>query len=88
MPVIPLTQLELSRARRDMQKAMSAGDWQSVGKLDSTLDQVMDSATGDDDRDIGSLLNEMGSLLNIYKQLMKECQDQQSLVSSDQSSSK
>jgi len=88
MPVIPLSQLELTRARRDMEKAMDAGDWQRVGKLDGSLDRVMDCATGDDDRDIGSLLNEMGNLLQVYKQLMKTCEDQEHLLATDQSSSK
>jgi len=88
MPVIPLSQLELSRARRDMEKAMDAGDWQQVGELDSSLDRVMDCATGDDGRDIGSLLNEMGNLLQVYKQLMKTCEEQELRLPSDQSSSK
>ncbi len=83
MSVIPFSQLELSRTRRDLEKALQSGDWQSVGTLDKQLDGMMDSATNDAERDIGSLLNEMGNLLSLYKQMMDACQEQEQQLKSE-----
>lgn len=85
MPLIPYSQVELSRVRRDIEKAMSSGDWSSVGQLDSKLDKIMDTATTDSNRDISSLLNEMGQLLNLYKQLMETCHERKRQLASEQS---
>jgi hypothetical protein len=83
MSVIPFSQLELSRTRRDLEKALHSGDWQSVGTLDKRLEVVMDAAATDVNRDIGSLLGEMGSLINLYKEMMDVCHEQEQQLKLD-----
>lgn len=83
MSVIPFSQLELSRTRRDLERALQSGDWQSIGSLDKRLDVVMDSAATDTNRDIGSLLGEMSSLLSLYKEMMEVCHEQEQQLKLD-----
>lgn len=77
MPVIPSSQLELSRTRRDLSQAMHKGDWSEVSALDVRLGEVLARASEDDGRDTGALLTELGNLLGLYKDMMKACHEQE-----------
>lgn len=77
MSLIPSSQFELSRTRRDLKVAMKSRDWGEVSELDGKLLNAIDVATMDEQRDIGSLLNEMGELLKVYKELIQACHEQE-----------
>lgn len=83
MPVIPLSQFELSRTRRDISEAVQRADWQAVSVLDRQLGEVLETATGDTGRDNLKILDEMTRLLQLYKQVMKTCHEQQQQLSSE-----
>mgnify|MGYP000017624461 CR=1 FL=1 len=74
MSVVPSSQFELSRLRRDLSKAVSCGDWAAVAVLDDQLDKALEGATNDKQCDALKVLNEMHRLLTLYKEIMDACE--------------
>jgi len=73
MAVVPVSQLSLMRKRRQLKDLMEAGDWNEVLKVESELFADIDQAVTDPDRSSKELLNELGSVIRVYKELSEAC---------------
>ena len=74
MSVIPFSQLSLSRTRKQLAGALDDDNWESVSSLDKNLIQALNKAAEDPDRDANALINELGHILSVYKELVEGCQ--------------
>ncbi|MFT6388331.1 MAG: hypothetical protein ACJAUP_001711 [Cellvibrionaceae bacterium] len=73
MSVIPMSQLSLMRVRRELKQLMGSGKWQKIIAIEADLFIEMDSAVQDAERSPKELLNELGQVVNLYKELSNLC---------------
>ncbi len=73
MSVIPMSQLSLMRKRRELKALLEAGQWQKIVEVEADLFHEIDSAVQDDERSPKELLNELGQVINLYKELSDLC---------------
>ena len=73
MAVIPTSQFELCRQRRQLNAALDSGEWESVGALDKALIELVNKAADDPDRNLPELLKELRSVVLLYKDMLQQC---------------
>ena len=73
MSVVPHSQFQLSRQRRQLQTALLQGDWRDIMEREKQLIAGLDEATEDPSRDLDSLLGEMQQVLALYKRMVEQC---------------
>jgi len=71
MNLVPVSQLNLVRARREMEKAYQAGDWQGVQDWDQMVALQLNQAFDDPDRDHKMLVSELEKILLLYSQMVR-----------------
>jgi hypothetical protein len=70
MNIVPVSQLNLARARREMEKSYNSGDWQAVQGWDQLVAQELNQAFDDPARDHKMLASELEKILSLYSQMM------------------
>jgi len=73
MSVIPMSQLSLMRKRRELKELMEAGQWQKILVIEADLFTEIDMAVKDAERSPKELLNELGEVVKLYKELSSLC---------------
>jgi len=71
MNIVPVSQLNLARARREMEKSYDCGDWQAVQNWDRLVAQELNQAFDDPDRDHQTLVSELEKILALYSQMVR-----------------
>ena len=72
MAVITRSHFELARARKALQKAFDAGNWQAVAKCDKSLGASLNSAFDDSQVDSVALVYEMERIIHLYAEVLDE----------------
>lgn len=70
MNVVSLTHLNLRRARKQMEQAFHAGDWDAVKEWDALMTSQLTSAFDDPQRDNSRLVAELESVLELYAEMV------------------
>lgn len=73
MSLIPMSQLSLMRKRRELKKLIESGEWHKIVEIEADLFTEIDSAVQDAERSPKELLNELGQVINLYKELSALC---------------
>lgn len=73
MAVIPETQLQLVRQRRELQRAFDRRDWVRVKAMDTELLNALSIADDDSNKDPATLLNELRQVVGLYRSIVDEC---------------
>ncbi len=73
MSVIPMSQLSLMRKRRELAELMKAGEIAKIIEVESDLFDEIDTAVQDSERSPRALLNELGQVIKLYKDLSNLC---------------
>jgi len=73
MSVVPKTQVSLTRRRRELKALMEQGQWSDVINMETDLFAEMDLAVQDPERSPKALLNELGSVIRVYRELSDLC---------------
>jgi len=73
MSVIPMSQLSLMRKRRELKALIESCEWQKIKTVEADLFVEIDSAVQDDSRAPKELLNELGQVISLYKELSDLC---------------
>lgn len=76
MSVVPLSHLNLCRARKELSSALQQLDWQAIGGLDHNLAEALNSAADDPLCDKLALMSELEKVLSLYRELIKGCRRQ------------
>lgn len=71
MNIVPVSQLNLARARREMEKSYSSGDWQAVQDWDQLVALQLSQAFDDPARDHKMLVAELEKILSLYSQMVR-----------------
>jgi hypothetical protein len=71
MSVVPVSQLNLARARREMEKSYKTGDWQAVQDWDQLVALQLSQAFDDPARDHKMLVGELEKVLELYSQMVR-----------------
>lgn len=70
MNIVPVTQLNLIRARREMEKSYISGDWQAVQDWDQVVALQLSQAFDDPARDHKLLAAELEKILSLYSKMV------------------
>ena len=73
MTVIPQSQLVLMRKRKKLHGLMEAHKWGEVAAIEAELFREINIAVQDENRSPKELLAELGSVINLYKELSILC---------------
>lgn len=73
MSVIPVSQLSLMRKRRELNDLIKVGDLQKIIEVEADLFNEIDTAVQDSERSPKALLNELGQVVKLYRQLSDLC---------------
>ncbi len=76
MSVVPLSQLNLCRARKELSSALQQFDWPAIGGLDQNLAAALNSAADDPHCDKLALMSELEKVLTLYRELIEGCRRQ------------
>lgn len=71
MSIVPFSQLNLARARREMEKSYKTGDWQAVQDWDQLVALQLSQAFDDPARDHKLLVAELEKVLQLYSQMVR-----------------
>jgi hypothetical protein len=71
MTLVPVSQTNLVRARREMEKFFEMGDWQAVRDWDQLLATQLNQAFDDPERDHRMLLGELSKILGLYSEMVR-----------------
>ena len=71
MNIVPVSQLNLARARREMEKSYNSGDWQAVQSWDQLVAQELNQAFDDPTCDHKILVTELEKILSLYSQMVR-----------------
>jgi hypothetical protein len=71
MNIVPVSQLNLARARREMEKSYNSGDWQAVQDWDQLVALQLSQAFDDPARDHKMLASELEKILTLYSQMVR-----------------
>lgn len=75
MSLVPVSHLSLVRARREMEKAFLASDWEAVKDWDQLLTFQLNRAFDDPARDHKMLVGELEKVLALYSEMVRELPD-------------
>ena len=75
MSVVSISHLNLLRARKQMERAYKANDWEAVKDFDSLLTHQLTQAFDDPQRDNQMLVNELETILGLYAQMVRALPD-------------
>lgn len=70
MPLVCSSLVAVIRARKALQNAFEAGDWNSVRELDAAVGPALDLAFSDDRRDNAALVSELEKVLALYAKVV------------------
>lgn len=70
MSVVAVSHVALVRARRELEKAYQANDWERVKKCDKQLGHQLNLAFADEHRDARSLVTELEGVLALYARMV------------------
>jgi hypothetical protein len=70
MSVIAVSHVALARARRDLEKAYLAGDWDHVRLCDRQLGHQLNLAFADEHRNNRALVEELERVLGLYARMV------------------
>ncbi len=70
MPVVAVSHVALVRARRELEKAYQANDWEKVRACDKQLGQQLNLAFADEHRDASFLIKELEGVLGLYARMV------------------
>ena len=73
MSLIPASQLALMRKRREMSELMQQGDISKIIEIEEDLFDELDNAVQDNERSPKALLNELGQVVKLYRELSDLC---------------
>jgi len=73
MAVIPQSQLVLMRKRKQLHELMREHRWAEVATIEAELFREINRAVQDSQRSPKELLAELGSVINLYKELSLLC---------------
>jgi hypothetical protein len=76
MNVVAASLMNVKRARREMERAFDAGDWEGVKLWDGRVGAGLDSAFDDPGRDNVKLVGELEKVLALYAQIVTQLPDQ------------
>ena len=76
MAVVPLSQLQLNRAYRELSAALVNQDWAQIAALDESLIDALIAAGDDPHGDRAVLLQELEHIILLYRRLLSTCQEQ------------
>lgn len=66
-----------------LRKALANGDWSMIGELDQQCRQAVEEAMVEPQRDESQLRERMEELLDLYRQLVSACRDEQSRLAGE-----
>lgn len=69
--VVSLSYLNLIRARKQMEKAFVANDWDAVKEYDALVTHQLTQAFDDPDRDNRMLVDELEYVLGLYARMVE-----------------
>lgn len=70
MPLVCSSLVAVIRARKALQNAFEAGDWDSVRELDTAVGPALDLAFSDERRDNAALVSELEKVLALYAKVV------------------
>ncbi|MFO1368763.1 MAG: hypothetical protein U1F46_07170 [Marinagarivorans sp.] len=70
MKLVSASLVNVKRARREMERAFAAGNWDGVKRWDTLVGQGLDAAFDDPDRDNKGLVEELEKVLGLYAQIV------------------
>ncbi len=71
MNIVPATYLTLVRARKEMQRAFDAGDWDGIRDSDDFLLVQLQQAFDDPEKDSELLAKELSTVLDLYSRMVE-----------------
>lgn len=77
MSVVPPSQLSLMRKRQKMKELIKSGHWSELIGMEAELFAEIDTAINDPCRSSRELLNELGSVVRVYRELSDICAESQ-----------
>lgn len=72
MSVVAVSHMALSRARRELEKAYFANDWEKVRACDRQLSHQLNLAFSDEHRNTRALVEELERVLSLYARMVKQ----------------
>ncbi len=81
MSVIPCSQVELMRIRREVNDALQNRDWYRVKDADLSLGLRLHKAATDPQRNPTALLREVQEIVHLYRQLVDACRGEVAALS-------
>ena len=70
MKLVSASLVNVKRARREMERAFTAGDWDGVKRWDGLVGEGLDKAFDDPSRDNVGLVDELEKILGLYAQIV------------------
>lgn len=71
MSVVAVSHVALARARRELEKAYRADDWDKVKTCDRHLGHLLNLAFADEHRNTRALVEELELVLKLYARLVR-----------------
>lgn len=71
MSLISVSLFSLKRARKALENAYRAGDWQEVRRWDSEIAHTLNEAFDDSARDTKALIRELQVILRVYASIVE-----------------
>ncbi|HMW73408.1 MAG TPA: hypothetical protein PKD17_16375, partial [Cellvibrionaceae bacterium] len=66
MKLVSASLVNIKRARREMERAFTAGNWEDVKRWDQLVGRGLDAAFDDPNRDNAGLVEELEKVLGLY----------------------
>jgi len=70
MKLVSASLVNVKRARREMERAFAAGNWDGVKHWDGQVGKGLDAAFDDPERDNAGLVEELEKVLGLYAQIV------------------
>lgn len=70
MKLVSASLVNVKRARREMERAFTLGDWEGVKRWDGLVGEGLDKAFDDPSRDNAGLVDELEKILGLYAQIV------------------
>jgi hypothetical protein len=75
MAMVPYTQMQLLRERKQFEQQVSQQNWDEIALSDARLMSAVTCAAEDSDKDLGLLLAEMKEIVSTYRNLLDSCSE-------------
>ena len=73
MSVVPVSQFQLVRERKNFERVIAKKSWHQVVDQEQRLIAAVNEAGDDCDKDLASLIAEMRTVISVYRDLIDQC---------------